>query len=62
METAKIAERMLEEWLTPPKCNKDFTRPTEDDKHSIRTAIAESQGRVAGKIVDLVENELKRFE
>ena len=49
---------MVTQWLTPPKCNTVFTRPTVPQRESIRNSLLRPEGRISKAIVTLIESEM----
>jgi HEAT repeat protein len=53
--TAGFAAQMIEDWFTPPKCNRVFTRPSSDEANLIRDALTESKGRLPQRVINILE-------
>ncbi|MCA9044058.1 MAG: hypothetical protein KDA69_07045 [Planctomycetaceae bacterium] len=60
-ETALVALDLIERWLTPPYCNKNFTQPSAQDRHDIKSRLIMSQGKVRPRTLLMIEQELRRF-
>ena len=56
-ETASTAEQKIEEWFSPPKSNRVFTRPSESQRQSIKEAVLSSD-RLSQRISDLINREI----
>lgn len=55
-EAARHAEQLIEEWFYPPKCNRVFTRPSENQRQSIEEAL--STGQLSERVVDILKREI----
>jgi HEAT repeat protein len=60
-DTAKYAEQKIQEWMSPPRWNTEFTRPAERERHEIETALSASQHRLSPSTVALIESGLAQY-
>lgn len=59
IETAKLAEHEIEKWH---RCNNVFTRPAEEERQDIESAILRFKDRLSEKLLCSVSHELRRFK
>lgn len=58
-ETALHAEQLIEDWFSPPKSNRVFTRPGDTQRKSILEALESSSGRLSERVALILRRELK---
>ncbi len=61
-ETAAFAKEMLNSWFVPPKCNRVFVRPTQQERQNIAAALPMAIDNVSEETLARIKASLGQFE